>query len=239
MRCPSKVLRGGKVLAIGGTALLSVQWRRLMRPCGTKNSLHFQLWLDIRPILEDLNNLSLKTSTIIENLRDFLRLFPFISIVPDYIQSSVKMSFVSILFSWYTWAGLIALPILVLLQDLNTWRSMPPGPIPLPFIGNKLPKNKPVSTKLFLSFAWMSKRYVWGPQGREWFRIDLSDSSYRTNQVLICCSGFNFKSGQRNTARSSRYVSKITQPEAGDFHRCLASLGTMRDASIALYTNRS
>ncbi|CZR54298.1 related to cytochrome P450 CYP2 subfamily [Phialocephala subalpina] len=64
------------------------------------------------------------------------------------------MSFVSVFFSWYTWAGLIAFPIIVLLNDIWTWSRMPKGPMPLPFLGNRLPKNKP-----WIQFQEWSKKY--------------------------------------------------------------------------------
>lgn len=64
------------------------------------------------------------------------------------------MSFAAVFFSWYMWAGIIALPVLVLLSDIATWLRMPPGPTPLPFVGNKLPKNKP-----WIQFQEWSKKY--------------------------------------------------------------------------------
>ncbi|RDW80861.1 hypothetical protein BP5796_05559 [Coleophoma crateriformis] len=47
--------------------------------------------------------------------------------------------------SWYTVACLAMVPIAVLLSDAWKWLRMPPGPTPLPFIGNKfqLPQHKP------------------------------------------------------------------------------------------------
>ncbi|PVH96737.1 cytochrome P450 [Periconia macrospinosa] len=52
----------------------------------------------------------------------------------------------------------IALPLLTLLHDINTWRRMPPGPQPLPFLGNKL--QLPTSSP-WLQFQKWSK--VYGP----------------------------------------------------------------------------
>ncbi|KAL3426057.1 hypothetical protein PVAG01_02848 [Phlyctema vagabunda] len=55
------------------------------------------------------------------------------------------MSVVSLITSWYTLACIAAVPFLILVSDVWTWSRMPPGPQPLPFIGNKLqlPKQKP------------------------------------------------------------------------------------------------
>jgi hypothetical protein len=64
------------------------------------------------------------------------------------------MSSLSIIFSWYTFAGLAALPIILLISDVLKWMRMPPGPLPLPFIGNKLPSSKP-----WIQFEEWSKKY--------------------------------------------------------------------------------
>ncbi|KAK0113016.1 hypothetical protein ONS95_014726 [Cadophora gregata] len=64
------------------------------------------------------------------------------------------MSFISAVLSWYTLAGLAALPVLILFNDLWTWYRMPPGPTPVPFIGNKLPTSKP-----WIQFQEWSKKY--------------------------------------------------------------------------------
>lgn len=66
------------------------------------------------------------------------------------------MSFLSAVFSWYSLIGVAALPILVLINDIWTWYRMPPGPTPLPFIGNKLPTSKP-----WIQFQEWSK--IYGP----------------------------------------------------------------------------
>ncbi|GME22808.1 putative cytochrome p450 protein [Neofusicoccum parvum] len=60
----------------------------------------------------------------------------------------------------YLWPSLLILivlsPIFTLIYDITLWRSMPPGPRPLPFIGNKyqLPKSQP-----WHQFAAWGKEY--------------------------------------------------------------------------------
>jgi cytochrome P450 len=59
----------------------------------------------------------------------------------------------------YVWFSLVvAIPIAALLHDAWLWLRMPPGPMPLPFLGNKfqLPKSKP-----WIQFQEWSK--VYGP----------------------------------------------------------------------------
>ncbi|KAF2113997.1 cytochrome P450 [Lophiotrema nucula] len=59
----------------------------------------------------------------------------------------------------YAWLSLlVAVPALTLLRDVWVWLRMPPGPTPLPFIGNKLqlPKSQP-----WIQFEKWSK--VYGP----------------------------------------------------------------------------
>lgn len=55
---------------------------------------------------------------------------------------------------WYVAAAVVAIPLLVLLSDIWKWSRMPPGPIPIPFVGNKLPTSKP-----WIQFQNWSKKY--------------------------------------------------------------------------------
>ena len=69
---------------------------------------------------------------------------------------TITMSLISVLTSYYTWIGIAAIPLLILLSDIWKWLRMPPGPTPLPFVGNKLPTSKP-----WIQFQEWSK--VYGP----------------------------------------------------------------------------
>ncbi|EMD60309.1 hypothetical protein GGP41_008314 [Bipolaris sorokiniana] len=64
----------------------------------------------------------------------------------------------------YLWLSLIvAVPLVALLHDVWIWLRMPPGPTPLPFLGNKLqlPKSKP-----WIQFQEWSK--IYGPMFTIW-----------------------------------------------------------------------
>lgn len=114
-------------------------------------------------------------------------LFFFASIVSLVMfDQFTTMSFVSIFFSWYTWAGILALPVPILLSDVKTWWSMPPGPIPIPFIGNKLPKNKPVSMVLssYSSFLAIFAHETLGVVSEN-CHSDLQNPLFRTKADLM------------------------------------------------------
>lgn len=101
----------------------------------------------------------------------------------------------------YVWLSLlIALPAATLLYDFVTYLRMPPGPTPLPFIGNKLqlPKSKP-----WLQFQKWSKRY--GPLYTIWIgrspTIILSDPVVATELL---------------ESRSSKYSSRPRMVAMGE-----------------------
>lgn len=59
----------------------------------------------------------------------------------------------------YVWLSLVvALPAVTLLYDFVVWLRMPPGPTPLPFIGNKLQLSQ---SKPWIQFHEWSK--IYGP----------------------------------------------------------------------------
>lgn len=71
------------------------------------------------------------------------------------------MAFIPFLTWWYAFAGIVAVPLVILCSDIWKWLRMPPGPTPLPFIGNKLPTSKP-----WIQFQEWSKTY--GPMFTVW-----------------------------------------------------------------------
>ena len=101
----------------------------------------------------------------------------------------------------YVWLSLlIALPAVTLLYDAWTWFRMPPGPTPLPFIGNKLqlPKSKP-----WVQFQDWSKKY--GPIYTIWIgrrpTVIISDPAIATELL---------------EARSSKYSSRPRMVAMGE-----------------------
>ncbi|RAR10637.1 cytochrome p450 [Stemphylium lycopersici] len=57
----------------------------------------------------------------------------------------------------YLWLSLIlAIPLATLLHDIWVWHRMPPGPVPIPFLGNRLqlPQSKP-----WIQFQQWSQKY--------------------------------------------------------------------------------
>lgn len=101
----------------------------------------------------------------------------------------------------YVWASLIvAIPAIALLYDFVTWLRMPPGPTPLPFIGNKLqlPQSKP-----WIQFQEWSKKY--GPIFTVWIgrqpTVVISDPAVATELL---------------EARSSKYSSRPRMVAMGE-----------------------
>lgn len=101
----------------------------------------------------------------------------------------------------YVWLSLLlAIPTATLLYDVVTWLRMPPGPTPLPFIGNKLqiPQSKP-----WIQFQEWSKKY--GPIFTIWIgrspTVVISDPAVATELM---------------ESRSSKYSSRPRMVAMGE-----------------------
>lgn len=118
----------------------------------------------------------------------------------------------------YVWLSLLlAVPTATLLYDFITYLRMPPGPTPLPFIGNKLqlPKSKP-----WLQFQTWSKRY--GPIFTIWIgrqpTIIISDPTVATE--LLESRSSKYSSRPRMVAMGELYwdnASVLVQPYGKDW----------------------
>lgn len=123
------------------------------------------------------------------------------------MTQNTKEYLMAILFShpstwpFYVWASLlVAIPAVTLLYDFVTWLRMPPGPTPLPFLGNKLqlPKSKP-----WLQFQAWSRTY--GPIFTIWIgrrpTVVISDPAVASDLL---------------EARSSKYSSRPRMVAMGE-----------------------
>ncbi|EXJ87635.1 hypothetical protein A1O3_04596 [Capronia epimyces CBS 606.96] len=75
------------------------------------------------------------------------------------------MAWSTVFIAWSTWTAILLLGVTgVLIHDVILWKRMPPGPQPLPFIGNKLdvPQKYP-----WIKFREWSRKY--GPIYTVWF----------------------------------------------------------------------
>lgn len=116
-------------------------------------------------------------------------------------RNMAQLSFHPSTWPLYVWVSLLfAIPTATLLYDFVTWLRMPPGPTPLPFIGNKLqlPKSKP-----WIQFQEWSKKY--GPIFTVWIgrqpTVVISDPAVATELL---------------ESRSSKYSSRPRMVAMGE-----------------------